>query len=115
MKDMWAEAISTLRTIAGEEGPRARYLLGYALARAGQREEAQRVLTELLAGRERGEVSPFDVALVYAGFGDFDQAFAWLDKAADEKKLDWETIKEPLFEDLHRDPRFERLRQRLGL
>ena len=115
MKEMWAEAASVLRPLAGEEGPRARYLLGYALARAGQREEAQRILTELLAGRERGKISPFDVAVVYAGFGDNDQAFDWLNKAADEKTMDWETIKEPLFEDLHRDPRFERLRQRLGL
>ena len=50
-----------------------------------------------------------------AGFGDIDQAFAWLDKAVDEEMVDWELIKEPMFEDLHRDPRFERLRRRLGL
>ncbi|HET6340799.1 MAG TPA: protein kinase [Gemmatimonadota bacterium] len=115
MKGMWAEALSVLRPLAGEEGPRARYLLAYALARGRQVEEAQRILTELLAGHERGKVPAFDVAVVYAGFGDIDQAFAWLDKAVDEKMVDWELIKEPLFEDLHRDPRFERLRQRLGL
>ena len=115
MKEMWAEAASVLRTIAGDEGPRARYLLGYALARAGQREEAQRILTEVLDGRERGEIGAFDAAVVHAGFGDTNQAFAWLDKAVDDKSMDWETIKEPMFEDLQRDPRFEHLRQRLGL
>jgi tetratricopeptide (TPR) repeat protein len=114
MKEMWGEAVSVLRTIAGDEGPRARYLLGYSLARAGQREEAQRILTELLDGQERGEIGAFDVAVVYAGVGDTDQAFAWLDKAVEDKSVDWETIKEPMFEDLHSDPRFGRFRQRRG-
>lgn len=115
VKGMYAAAVSVLRPLAGPEAPRARYVLGYALARAGQREEAQRVLTELRGGRDRGEVAAFDVSVVYAGLGDMDQAFAWLDRAADEGAVDWVTLREPMFADLHRDPRFEDLRRRLGL
>jgi hypothetical protein len=48
------------------------------------------------------------------GLGDFDQALAWLDSSVDDLSLD-ELIMTPTFEDLHRDPRFERLRRTLGL
>jgi hypothetical protein len=87
--------------------------LGYALARAGQREEAETVLADLLAGRKYSHGS-FGIAAVYAGLGDFDNAFAWLDKAVDESSVRV-YIMGPMFDDLRRDPRFDRVRRRLGI
>jgi hypothetical protein len=51
---------------------------------------------------------------VHAGLGDFDQAFAWLDKSVDDRSIG-SLIMGPTFEDLHRDPRFQKLKERLGL
>ena len=88
--------------------------LGHMLARAGQRDEASRILADLLTRRERTGVGAFQVGVVYAGLGDFDQAFAWLDKSIDDRSIS-SVIMGPTFEDLHGDPRFERLRSGLGL
>jgi TolB-like protein/Tfp pilus assembly protein PilF len=113
-KEMWPEAIAALRPLADTGEPLHLALLGHTLARAGQREEANRILADLLARRERTGVGAFEVAVVYAGLGDFDQAFSWLDRSVDDRSLKGD-IMEPTFEDLRKDPRFERLRRRLGL
>jgi len=113
-KRMWTEALAALRPQAEEAGPRALSLLGYTLARAGQREEASRILAALLALQQKGEVGAFEVAVVYAGLDEHDQAFAWLDRAVEDQSLRVQIV-QPTFEDLHGDPRFARLKVRLGL
>jgi hypothetical protein len=54
------------------------------------------------------------VAVVYAGLGDNDQAFAWLDRAMDERSLlpmhHFGLIREPA-----RDPRFDHVRDRMRI
>jgi hypothetical protein len=55
---------------------------------------------------------------VYAGLGDFDRAFTWLNRAVDEGYLSttpYTEIMGPAFRELRRDPRFEPVRERLGL
>jgi len=108
-----SEAIAALRPLAEAGDPMFRGMLGHMLARAGQRDEANRLLADLLARRHRTRVGAFQVAMVYAGLGDFDQAFAWLDKSVDDRSIGG-VIMGLTFEDLHRDPRFQRLRRRLG-
>jgi tetratricopeptide (TPR) repeat protein len=110
---MWPEAIAEFRW-AMESGARtALSFLGYALARAGRRDEAMNVLSDLLTGRKYSH-GAFGIASVYAGLGNYDEAFAWLDKAVDEGSLR-PYITGPMFEELRRDPRFARLKKRLGL
>jgi serine/threonine-protein kinase len=113
-KRMWPEAIGALRPQAESGDPLITALLGHTLARAGQREEARRILADLLARRSRTGSGAFEVAVVYAGLGDVDQAFTWLDRSIGDLSLKVHVM-EPTFEDLQGDPRFERLRTRLGL
>jgi serine/threonine protein kinase/tetratricopeptide (TPR) repeat protein len=113
-KQMWSEAIAALRPQAEAGEPTFIAFLGYVLAHAGQRDEASRILADLLARREKTGGGAFQVGVVYAGLGDFDQAFAWLDKSVDDRSIN-DGIMGPTFEDLQGDPRFERLRRRLGL
>ena len=113
-KEMWPEAIAALRPRADAGEPAHLALLGHTLARAGQREEANRILADLIARSQRTGSGAFEVAVVHAGLGHFDEAFAWLDESVDDRSLKL-SIMQPTFDDLHRDPRFERLRTRLGL
>jgi serine/threonine-protein kinase len=113
-KQMWPEAIAALRPLAETGDPQFVGLLGYMLARAGQREEAQRILADRLARREQTGVGAFQVAMVYTGLGDFDHAFAWLDKSVDDLSIS-SMIMGPTFDELHGDPRFALFRRRLGL
>jgi TolB-like protein/DNA-binding SARP family transcriptional activator len=111
-KQMWPEAVAEFRW-AHEIGARSALgFLGYALARGGETDEARRILSDLQSGREISH-GAFGIAVVYAGLRDYDQAFAWLDKAADENSARV-YLMDPMFEDLHRDPRFDRLKARLS-
>jgi predicted Zn-dependent protease len=111
---MWDEAIAALRPQAETGDPLTIAFLGHVLARAGQREEATRVLADLLARQERTGAGAFEVAIVYAGLGELDEAFAWLDRSVDDYSLKVQ-IMAPTFDALHRDPRFESFSRRLGL
>jgi len=59
---------------------------------------------------------PFDVALAYVGLGDYDQAFAWLEKAYDERARAMLSLKvNPLLDPLRSDPRFGALIRRMRI
>jgi TolB-like protein/Flp pilus assembly protein TadD len=90
--------------------------LGYAYARAGQRAEARKVLTELKDGSKRKYVSWFYIAAVYAGLDEKDQAFACLEKAYQQHEQGFVVIRrEPMFDPLLGDPRYKDLLRRINL
>ncbi|MEP7272111.1 MAG: protein kinase [Acidobacteriota bacterium] len=90
--------------------------LGHAQAVAGNTEEARRMLEELLAVQAPKRVPSYEVAIVYAGLGDTEQAFAWLEKAFNEKNeyLNYLMV-DPRLDRLHGDPRYAALARRIGL
>jgi len=90
--------------------------LGFAYAALGQRKEAQRVLSELQADAEQGRVSPYLVAIVYAGMDDRDRAFAWLDRSLDVRSrlLDGLNVN-PVWAGMRAETRFDSLLRRIGL
>jgi hypothetical protein len=56
------------------------------------------------------------MAILYAGLGEEDHAFAWLDKAYADRSWRLVFLKlEPRFDNLHADPRFAELVRRVGL
>ena len=108
-----AEAIAVLRPVASREAF-APGLYGYALVRAGSRAGAMRVLNGMLADEAAGRATCFDIAEVYIALGDYDRAFVWVDRSFDDYSLG-SGIMGPLFARFRADPRFERVRQRLGV
>jgi tRNA A-37 threonylcarbamoyl transferase component Bud32 len=114
VKRMWPEAIAEFRDrqkAAGKEKLPSAFL-ARTLALAGQRDEAARILAALIASSHEGE-GAFGVAIVYEGLGDYDNAFAWLDKSIDDHSM-WVYVMGPAFAKLRADPRFDRIRQRLN-
>jgi len=91
-------------------------VLGYVYAVSGRRREAQNIVAEIESLWKRRDFSPVDVALVHAGLGNKDEAFAWLTKAYESRdpQLIWIKV-EPELEGLHSDPRFAELLRRVGL
>jgi Flp pilus assembly protein TadD len=90
--------------------------LGHVYAVSGRKTEARKILAELQRLSEHSYVQATDVALVYAGLGDKDKAFAWLDKAYEEHSFALSNLKvEPRFDPLRSDPRFTDLLRRMGL
>ena len=88
---------------------------GFVAGVAGRADEAQNTLVELgrLAGKKF--VTSYGVALVHAGLGQRDTAFAWLNKAFDERShwLVWLRL-DPRWKGLRSDPRFAALVSRVG-
>jgi tetratricopeptide (TPR) repeat protein len=82
--------------------------LAHAYAASDQRAEARRALEELLARSQRGYVSKYVVALVYAALGDKDEALARLNQACAEGSYFLLDLKvEPELDSLRPDPRFQ--------
>jgi tetratricopeptide (TPR) repeat protein len=90
--------------------------LGHAYAQSGEPDKANQALAELREMSKQHYISPYLTAVVYLGLGDKDQAFAWLDKAYQDRSslLIWLKV-EPLFDPLRADPRFQDLLRRVGL
>jgi eukaryotic-like serine/threonine-protein kinase len=90
--------------------------LANAYAVAGRQEDARTILTELLRLASKQYVSPYSLALIYAGLGEKDAAFEWLNKAYDARALRLMSLSvHPRFASLRSDPRFKILIQRTGL
>jgi len=61
-------------------------------------------------------VSSYAIATVYAGLGDRDKAFEWLEKAYDERSPGLTWLKaEPMLDSIRSDPRYAILLRRIGL
>ncbi len=89
--------------------------LGYGYAVAGNRSEAMKVLEELKELSKRRHVSPAEIAKIYAGLGEKDQAFEWLQQAYEARSMWLVMLKvEPLWDSLRSEPRFADLLRRVG-
>jgi len=115
---MYAEAIGELQTakalFAGSGEAEAG--LGYVYAVSGKRGDALRVLDQLKELSKRTYVSPFFIALIYAGLEEKDQGFAWLEKAyVDRSDLLVYLEMEPKLDSLRPERRFADLVSRVGL
>ncbi len=114
---MFGEAIAELSRARELDGtPRARAILAYTLAVAGQRDEASMILAELQELASDKYVSPYFIGLIYTAMSDQDQALTWLEKAYEERSgwLVWLKV-DPKLDSLRSDPRFAELVQQVGL
>jgi tetratricopeptide (TPR) repeat protein len=90
--------------------------LGYAYARSGKRTEAIRVIEVLKTRAQESFSSPSEIAAVYCGLGEKDQALAWLERAYEERDPFLpDVMVEPAFDPLRPDPRFQGLEHRMRL
>jgi serine/threonine-protein kinase len=91
--------------------------LGHAYAVAGNKTEAQKVLDQLKGLSEHSYVSPYGLAVIYAGLKEKDQAFAWLERAFNERSYFMAVYfpTDARLDTLRADPRFAVLKRRVGI
>jgi serine/threonine-protein kinase len=90
--------------------------LGYALARAGKRDEASGVLADL-ERRALGEyISPVSFATLHIGLDNLDEAMTWAERAYDDRRgwLAYLRVN-PLFDSMRDRPDFQALVRRMRL
>src|SRR6266850_190799 len=89
---------------------------GHTYAVSGRKDEARKILNSLLAEANQSRGNSYMVAVIYAGLGEKDQAFKWLEKAyADYSLLPGPLHFDPRLDILRNDPRYKSLLRRSGL
>jgi TolB-like protein/DNA-binding winged helix-turn-helix (wHTH) protein/Flp pilus assembly protein TadD len=91
--------------------------LAHAYAVIGRRAEAEKILSGLEQKSKSVYISPYIIATIYAGLGDKDRAFDFLERAYQERSLEisWHLKADLRIDNLRSDPRFETLLRRVGL
>jgi len=116
-KGMYAEAITEFQTGVKLSGsPLMLALLGHAYAASGKTAEAKQVLNDLQQLQDQRYVSPYTVAAIYAGLGDNEQAFKWLQTAVEERDIWLMNLKvDPVFAKLRSQRQFTDILARIRL
>ena len=108
--------LQEVRQIVGADDPYGAGELGYVYAKAGKKSEAIKILNQLLDFSKNGHAVSVQVAYVYAGLGEKDKAFAWLEKGYDERNTQLEFLKvDPTWDNLRSDSRYTAMLKKIGL
>jgi TolB-like protein len=107
------QAMEEYKTVQAKMPAFARPFLAHLLAVTGKRKEAL-VLLDQLEHPSAELPNAFDVAAVYAGLGDKDAAFEWLERAY-QRRIIWFLKVHPFLDPLRRDPRYSALLHKSGL
>jgi hypothetical protein len=91
-------------------------LLGHAYAIANRKSEALGIVQQLRTLSKQRYVPSYPIAAIYAGLGQKDEAFAWLERAFDERDswMDYLGL-DPRLDGLRSDARFSDLLSRMNL
>jgi len=117
-KGAYPQALTELQKAvsASHESPQMLGALGNAYGASGNRSEAGKVLAQLMEQSKKQYVSPFYVAIVYAGLSENDKAIDWLEKAYKDRSNAIVFSKvDPQLDTLRSTPRFKSLLRRLAL
>ncbi len=111
-------AITELRRAAdlSQNSPPVLAALARTYAVSGRTTEARNLLDQLMQQSKKQYVSPFYVAIVYAGLGENDHALDWLEKAYGDHSNAIIFLKvDPQLDTLRSNPRFHELQRKLRL
>jgi tetratricopeptide (TPR) repeat protein len=90
--------------------------LAWIYALAGRQSDAIKMIERFNKLASEAYVDFYCVAVIYAGLGDKDRVFEFLDKAYEEHSAGMPFLKaDPFWDNLRSDPRFEDLLRRMGL
>ncbi|MFY9530336.1 MAG: protein kinase [Candidatus Acidiferrales bacterium] len=90
--------------------------IGYVYAVSGRRDEAIKIVNQFKDSAKEKYVDGYNIATIYSGLGDKDEAFHWLNRGIEQRSLGMVFLKcDPFFDRLHSDPRFPEVLRRIGL
>ncbi len=107
-KGMYSKSIAAFKA----EGDNAHALghLGYAYARSGDSAGAHQVIAQLKMHVEQDGLGRYELAIIYAGLGDKENAFFWLNESYKARNEGLTNLKlDPCMDSLRSDPRFQDL------
>jgi tetratricopeptide (TPR) repeat protein len=113
-KGRYQEAINAFRQLG--DNPHALGHLGNAYARAGQAGTARKIMAQLENRVRKDGIGAYEIALIYTGLGQKNEAFAWLQKALQHRDRGMVFLKvDPPLDPLRSDSRLDQLEREVGL
>jgi len=110
MKEMPDEALEIFEkeiAFAGDT-PTSRAKRAHVFAAVGKKDEARRILEELIKTNQTAQITPYEIAIIYALLGDVSESLRWLKKAENEHAVGFSFVKvDPLLDNVRADKRFE--------
>jgi tetratricopeptide (TPR) repeat protein len=115
-KQLYDRAIAELQRAIELSGPSGAFEsnLAHVYGVLGRKEEAVKILKDLESRHNENPSVAADIALIYVGLGDRDQALMWLNRAYDAR-FKASILLHPVFDPLRADVRFKDLLGRIGL
>ncbi|MBV8811664.1 MAG: hypothetical protein JO033_23600, partial [Acidobacteriaceae bacterium] len=106
---------NSIKRADGALGPTV--ALAHAYSAAGRKGEAEQILRDLERKSKGTSTSPYTMATIYAGLGENDKAFEFLEKAYSEKSFEMSEslTSDLLLDNLRPDSRFQSLLRRMDL
>ncbi len=118
-KRMFKEALAQFEVMQAHPGlgwdiqTQANLALTYALS--GNRAEALKLLDQLKDKTHHTYLPAYEIAIVYTGLGEKEQALAWLAQAEEDRSGPIYLVKvEPIFSSLRSEPRFHELLKKMN-
>jgi len=117
LKNQTAKGIEYLKeALRLSDSPEVLAALGYTYGISGNSEEAEKTLVEIDKLSSKSFVSPYHVAMIYAGLGDKEKALELLKLSLEQRSVWLTYIKvDPFWDNLRSDPRFIELLKKVGL
>jgi tetratricopeptide (TPR) repeat protein len=117
-KKMYDEAITHFQKAVEYSGGMTTCMasLGHAYAIAGKKDEAYKVVNELMELSKEQYISSYDIAVIYAGLGEIGKAMTWLEKAFEHRDgyLGGFINIDPRWDVLRSDDRFLNILNKIG-
>jgi Flp pilus assembly protein TadD len=114
---MYPEAITALSKARRFSGGNTETisLIRYAWALSGNRAQGQKALDELKSMSIQRYVPPYNIAMIYNGLDERDEALAWLEKAYEERDVRLTFTKiDPKWDSYRSDSRFAAIIKGIG-
>jgi tetratricopeptide (TPR) repeat protein len=114
---MFADALSDIRKQRTKvAAPWYWGSLAYVYGRSGQASQARHAIQRLLQLNRQHLIDPSFIAWAYAGLGDKDEAFKWLEEGYTQHSVEFVSLKvNPGYDSMRDDPRFRDLLRRVNL
>jgi TolB-like protein/Tfp pilus assembly protein PilF len=92
--------------------PTSRAKRAHVLAATGKKEEAQKILTELIKTNQIEHITPYEIAVIYSLLNDRNKSLEWLKTAKQQHAVGFSLVNvDPLLDNVRGDKRFESLLQ----
>jgi TolB-like protein/DNA-binding winged helix-turn-helix (wHTH) protein/Tfp pilus assembly protein PilF len=116
-KGMYREALEQYREVQSKlEDKQMPVQAGYTYAVSGRKAEARKILNGMLEKAKHSTGNPYIIAVIYAGLGEKENAFKWLEESYAARILMPGSLRfDARLDTLRDDPRFKQITQRMNL